>query len=491
MGRVFATGARSGASASAITGAGSSGQIAYFTSAQVIAGATGVTTDGLTLTVASGAQSNIILSGGPGTSAGVIRFQNLAASGHYNWLIGAQFNTSETWEVTPSTAPDGTTFTSPLLSIYQAGRFRFNGSMLDINGNTGVFARIGAGASGILADTTIYGLYADPLMPSTNPTLSVAAITVSRVRTAAAAFTTSTAFAFFAENASKGAGSTITRLTNYYGDTQTAGTNNSFLTDNNSYTGNWFINSTATNPSFVAGNWRVGVSTVQTFTTETSTMLFTSDGDAGSHNVLNAFLDLNGNTPFTVAGNGLVSINATTKRTITSNTTDTAVRFAGIFSQLQFAVSGGVTYTNAQANGWSGYTIAPPAAFSGSLAITNYHGIYIQANSAVTGTYKIGIRIGAQTAATNNAAISDGVAFTGTWGFNFTSTTQNLIVGNLVNVTAALATNATDGFLYLPTCAGTPTGVPTAYTGANAHIYDTTNNKLWVYNGAWRGIVLV
>jgi hypothetical protein len=58
--------------------------------------------------------------------------------------------------------------------------------------------------------------------------------------------------------------------------------------------------------------------------------------------------------------------------------------------------------------------------------------------------------------------------------------------GNVVVGSAALATNATNGFLYIPTCAGTPTGVPTAYTGMVAIIYDTTNNKLAVYNGAWK-----
>lgn len=52
--------------------------------------------------------------------------------------------------------------------------------------------------------------------------------------------------------------------------------------------------------------------------------------------------------------------------------------------------------------------------------------------------------------------------------------------------TSALATNATGGFLYVRTCAGTPTGVPTARAGAVPLVYDTTNNKLAVYNGAWK-----
>lgn len=59
--------------------------------------------------------------------------------------------------------------------------------------------------------------------------------------------------------------------------------------------------------------------------------------------------------------------------------------------------------------------------------------------------------------------------------------------GNVIVNTAAVATNATDGFLYVPSCAGTPTGVPTTYTGRVPIVVDTTNNKLYFYSGgAWR-----
>jgi len=59
--------------------------------------------------------------------------------------------------------------------------------------------------------------------------------------------------------------------------------------------------------------------------------------------------------------------------------------------------------------------------------------------------------------------------------------------GNVRVGTAALATTATNGFLYVPTCAGTPTGVPTAITGLAPIVVDTTNNKLYFYSsGSWR-----
>jgi hypothetical protein len=62
------------------------------------------------------------------------------------------------------------------------------------------------------------------------------------------------------------------------------------------------------------------------------------------------------------------------------------------------------------------------------------------------------------------------------------TSSAGLIVGN-----QALSTTATDGFLYVPTCAGTPTGTPTAQTGTAPIVIDTTNDKLYFYSdGQWR-----
>jgi hypothetical protein len=59
--------------------------------------------------------------------------------------------------------------------------------------------------------------------------------------------------------------------------------------------------------------------------------------------------------------------------------------------------------------------------------------------------------------------------------------------GGMVVGTAAIATNASNGFIYVPTCAGTPTGTPTTHTGTAPIVVDTTNHKLYFYSGgSWR-----
>ena len=73
------------------------------------------------------------------------------------------------------------------------------------------------------------------------------------------------------------------------------------------------------------------------------------------------------------------------------------------------------------------------------------------------------------------------------FGTNNTERARITSGGSVVVGTAAIATNATDGFLYVPTCAGTPTGTPTTQTGTAPIVIDTTNNKLYFYSGGqWR-----
>ena len=73
----------------------------------------------------------------------------------------------------------------------------------------------------------------------------------------------------------------------------------------------------------------------------------------------------------------------------------------------------------------------------------------------------------------------------------YTNATQRMQIsadGNVFVGTAALATTATAGFPWIPSCPGIPTGAPTApYTNAAAMVVDTTNNRLYVRVGStWR-----
>lgn len=98
------------------------------------------------------------------------------------------------------------------------------------------FATVFAGTSAATnSATSIVGFYAAPT-------------------TAAAAFTAPSLSCFYADGSNtKGAGSTVTRSACYNGLPTTMGTNNAFLTDNNTYVGSYAIHLTSSNPSVLSG----------------------------------------------------------------------------------------------------------------------------------------------------------------------------------------------------------------------------------------------
>jgi len=110
--------------------------------------------------------------------------------------------------------------------------------------------------------------------------------------------------------------------------------------------------------------------------------------------------------------------------------------------------------------------------------------IYFATNGGGSVTYQAQI---------NHLASTDGfITFTGgnattSPKISISGVARNLVLGS----GAALATGATDGYIMIPSCAGAPTGVPrNSGAGQIAMHYDSTNNRIYFYNGAWRSVAV-
>lgn len=64
--------------------------------------------------------------------------------------------------------------------------------------------------------------------------------------------------------------------------------------------------------------------------------------------------------------------------------------------------------------------------------------------------------------------------------------TAPTLTGNVSLGSGAVATDATSGFPYISTTTGTPTGTPSSISGYVPVVYDTTNDKAWIYNSSWK-----
>ena len=94
------------------------------------------------------------------------------------------------------------------------------------------------------------------------------------------------------------------------------------------------------------------------------------------------------------------------------------------------------------------------------------------------------------TVATNNYGFQGSIASgTNRWNLYMDGTARNYLAGGLEVVAGTTAMTA--GFTHIPAAAGVPSGAPTNPTGNVPMYYDTTNNRIYVYNGAWKMIALV
>lgn len=158
----------------------------------------------------------------------------------------------------------------------------------------------------------------------------------SSIQSANASFTTPAAYEFYAAISAKGAANVITRLINYRGETQTDGTNNAFMTDNDTFTGNFFINSTDTRPSLISGDFKINTAGKGLFIKEGSNAkMGTCTLSAGSCTVSTTAVTASSRIFITVQSLGTVAVatpvavtarSAGTSFTISSSSaTDTSV----------------------------------------------------------------------------------------------------------------------------------------------------------------------
>jgi hypothetical protein len=169
---------------------------------------------------------------------------------------------------------------------------------------------------------------------------------------------------------------------------------------------------------------------------------------------------------------GLVSLNASA----TFDTTG-ATKYVGGYMQA----NGGLgTSDSGKITLQAGGTI-----FSGSPTLTN----------AYQGGVTIAGGVGVDTSHAGTPRVYDDVELRGSrdpsWAGEgghvtvYTDNTLTLKVYNTGSVTTgrpSLATNASAGFPYFPTCAGTPTGTPTAITGYAPVVIDITNSRMYFYS---------
>lgn len=129
---------------------------------------------------------------------------------------------------------------------------------LSLGSNLGVIGAAVASTAIAIRPTAVGGSNTDQygilcqVLGNSSATVSLVGV-YSGPRTAAAAHTVPYRAAFFADIITKGAGSTITRDISYYATTPSEGTNNASIADNVAFSGNYFLNSTNTNPSVFSG----------------------------------------------------------------------------------------------------------------------------------------------------------------------------------------------------------------------------------------------
>jgi hypothetical protein len=250
----------------------------------------------------------------------------------------------------------------------------------------------------------------------------------------------------------------------------------------------------AANALMVGGGAGAAPSTITTGT-GVVTALGVNTGTAGAFVVNGGALGTpSSGTVTNLTGTASININGTV-----GATTPASGAFTTLTTSSTVTLNGGTANSVAYLNASKVLTTSTNAYFDGSnLGLADGNAPTQRLNLYRTGATQTVMAVG-----NSNTGLNGSYFGVDTAGNTIISQTQALAIifstngvergritstGNFVaGPSAALATTATDGFLYVPTCAGTPTGTPTTITGMAPIVVNTTNNKLYFYSGgAWR-----
>lgn len=239
----------------------------------------------------------------------------------------------------------------------------------------------------------------------------------------------------------------------------------------------------------VGGGITIGSTAI---TSGTSTrVLFEGSGNVVSEDA--AFVFNATNRWLTNYGKGNVSSNTSFGDSAMANGTVTGTNNVTLGRQAGYQITSGSnnTFVGDRAGG---AVLASNITGSGNTCLGSAAGLYLSSGiqntfvgsnsgtSVTTGSYNTIIGFNGTSYAgglAQHIIITDGAAVQG-----FKKDGNHNIV---LSQESALATNATNGFLYVRACAGTPTGTPgTSFTGHVPIVVDSTNNKMYIYSGgAW------